>query len=198
MSILFFDGFDRYTATKDFDRNYWSFQPQIPQEYEKYAFGGYSYDHTQDAYGQYYSYYSPNNATLPTGQYHADIIETDNDYTVYKINSNSYPGFGSPYGFLALHNLDITDTYNLAPITYVQLSGFEQPNTDDSFLSARFLGIETKDTTYASSDKPGRFGSKHPLVAFCSGNTTGLVIILISKTFSRVLSRFLQNTIVIE
>jgi len=182
MSILFFDGFDRYTATKDFDRNYWSFQPQIPQEYEKYAFGGYSYDHTQDAYGQYYSYYSPNNATLPTGQYHADIIETDYGYTVYKINSNSYPGFGSPYGFLALHNLDITDTYNLAPITYVQLSGFEQPNTDDSFLSARFLGIETKDTTYASSDKPGRFGSKHPLVAFCSGNTTGLVINVVKAT----------------
>lgn len=184
MSILFFDGFDRCTVTKDFDRNYWSFQPQVLQEYERYAFGGYSYDHTQDAYGQYYSYYSPNNATLPTGQYHTRIQQSysNNTNIRYFINSNSYPGFGSPYGFLALHNLDITDTYNLAPITYVQLSGFEQPSTNDSFLSARFLGIETKDTLYSSSDKPGRFGSKHPLIAFCSGNTTGLVINVVKAT----------------
>ena len=41
MAILFFDGFDRCTITKQLDRNYWSFQPLVPVDYEKYAFGGY-------------------------------------------------------------------------------------------------------------------------------------------------------------
>ena len=50
MAILFFDGFDRCTITKRLDSNYWSFQPLQPVEYEKYAFGGYSYDHTQTNY----------------------------------------------------------------------------------------------------------------------------------------------------
>ena len=66
MAILFFDGFDRCTITKQLDRNYWSFQPQVPVEYEKYAFGGYSYDHTETDYSSnYYSTYSPNNGHLP-------------------------------------------------------------------------------------------------------------------------------------
>lgn len=183
MSILFFDGFDRCTIIKNFDKNYWSFEPQQPIEYEKYAFGGYSYDHTQANYGQYYSYYSPNNATLPSGEYF-DTYIYDSFGTSYRhqINSNKYPGFGSPYGFLALHNIDITDSNNLVPLTYIQLSGFNQPTTNDSFLSARFLGIETKDTAYANNDKPGRFGTKHPLLAFCSGNTTGLILNIVKVT----------------
>lgn len=190
MAILFFDGFDRCTILKDFDRNYWSYQPLNFVEYEKYAFGGYSYDHSEDSYiagsyegmdyGQgYYSFYSPNNARLPSGTFRNNI--EDNYYGIY-ISGNTYPGFGSPPGFLSLHNLDISDSNLLAPITYVQLSGFPAPASGQSFLSARILGIETKDSTYHNSDKDGRFDYKHPLVAFCSGNTTGLLLSIVKTT----------------
>ena len=81
-----------------------------------------------------------------------------------------------------MHNLDISDANLLAPTTYVQLSGFAQPSGQTSFLTTRILGIETKDANYHSSDKPGRFGSKHPLIAFCSGNTTGLILNIIKTT----------------
>lgn len=182
MSVLFFDGFDRCTLTKDWDPNYWSFEPQQPVEYKKYAFGGYSYDHTVADYGygdSNYWYYSPNNATLPTGVYVRHAVDTH--WGSY-ISGNPFPGFGTPPGFLALHNLDISDANLLAPTTYVQLSGFAQPSGQTSFLTTRILGIETKDANYHSSDKPGRFGSKHPLIAFCSGNTTGLILNIIKTT----------------
>ena len=57
MSVLFFDGFDRYTVTKKLDPNHWSYQPGQPLEYEKYAFGGYSYNHAVNNYPSL-SYYS--------------------------------------------------------------------------------------------------------------------------------------------
>lgn len=189
MSVLFFDGFDRYTILKDLDPNYWSFEPQQPVEYEKYAFGGYSYNHGEDYYpgfsyyddglgAGYYNYYSPNNGVLPTGTYQSSLY-----IGAYTADSgNHYPGFGSPPGFLALTNLDISDTNMLAPITYLQLSGFTLPTGDSSFLTTRILGLETKDTNYASSDKPGRFDHKHPLVAFCSGNVTGLILNVVKTT----------------
>ena len=185
MAILFFDGFDRCTITKQLDRNYWSFQPLVPVDYEKYAFGGYSYDHTQTAYNSNNSYYtySPNNGHLPTSKY---------------IGANSagaattYPGFGTPLGFLALNNIDISDSNLLAPLTYLQVSGFSLPQSGESFLNFRIHGIETKDINYQSSDKAGRFGAKHPLVAFCSGNTTGLILNIIKTTGNQL--ETIENT----
>jgi hypothetical protein len=190
MAILFFDGFDRYTILKDFDRNYWSYEPLDIADYEKYAFGGYSYSHTADSYSAgssdfmeymvgYYAFYSPNGARLPSGIFRDNI--QDNYNGIY-ISGNSYPGFGSPPGFLSLHNLNIADPNLLAPITYVQLSGFSLPASGQSFLSARILGIETKDSSYHNSDKNGRFDYRHPLVAFCSGNITGLLLSIIKTT----------------
>ena len=193
MSVLFFDGFDRYTVTKKLDPNHWSYQPGQPLEYEKYAFGGYSYNHAvnnypslsyySEGYGEgYYDTYSPNNGIIPTGQY-----MNNPGYNSSNIGSgNGYPGFGAPPGFLALSNLPITDANNLVPTTYVQLSGFAQPQGESSFLTARFLGLETKDTNYATSDKAGRFGSKHPLIAFCSGNHTGLILNLVKHTGNHI------------
>jgi hypothetical protein len=189
MAILFFEGFDRSTVTKELDPNYWSFEPQQPVEYRKYAFGGYSYDHTEDNYGNsYYDYYSPNNAMLPSGIFQKDY--SDFVYSIY-ISGNYYPGFGQPLGFLALHNLDISNNSLLAPITYLQISGFNIPQSGQSFLSTRILGIETKDTNYAASDKAGRFGGKHPIVAFCSGNTTGLILNIVKTTGNHI--DFVEN-----
>ena len=195
MSILFFDGFDRCTITKDLDPNHWSYQPGQPLEYAKYSFGGYSYNHNSTNYPDanfeydddgstngfgpgYYNFYSPNNGILPTGIYRSSLVSG----TSYNHSGNGYPGFGAPPGFLALSNLDISDTNALAPITYVQLSGFNRPSGDSTFLTTRILGLETKDTNYASSDKDGRFDSKHPIVAFCSGNVTGLILHAVKVT----------------
>ena len=205
MAILFFDGFDRCTITKNFDQNYWSFQPFLPVEYKKYAFGGYSYDHASIAYGEpdsefyygyygysstnimgtgYYSHYAINNATAPTGIYITGQAILSSMIDRYA--GNSYPGFGSPPGFIALNNLDISDNNLLAPISYVQLSGFNTPQSGESFLSCRMLGIETKDENYHESDLNGRFGHRHPLVAFCSGNITGLLINVIKVTGNHI------------
>lgn len=190
MSILFFDGFDRCTITKTLDPNYWSYEPGQPLEYEKYAFGGYSYNHNENNYPSqsyydetgngYYMHYSPNNGRLPTGIYRS-ILYSGSSLFGYT-SGNGYPGFGSPPGFVALTNIDISDTNNLTPITYLQLSGYNRPSGNSIFLTNRILGLETKDTTYADNDKPGRFGNKHPIVAFCSGNVTGLLLSAVKVT----------------
>lgn len=191
MSILFFDGFDRCTITKALDPNYWSYQPGQPLEYEKYAFGGYSYNHNENNYPYmsyynegvgdgYYMHYSPNNGTLPTGIYRRILYSGSSLYGY--TSGNGYPGFGSPPGFVALTNIDISDSNNLTPITYIQLSGFNRPSGNSVFLTNRILGLETKDDNYADSDKPGRFGNKHPIVAFCSGNVTGLILSAVKVT----------------
>ena len=67
-------------------------------------------------------------------------------------------------------------------LTYLQVSGFSLPQSGESFLNFRIHGIETKDSNYHSSDIDGRFGAKHPLVAFCSGNTTGLIFNIVKVT----------------
>ena len=106
MAILFFDGFDRCTITKQLDRNYWSFQPQVPVEYEKYAFGGYSYDHTQEAY------YTSIIIMLHIVLIMVTYLVSKNQATNSNINTfgTQHPAFGSPLGFLALNNIDISDS----------------------------------------------------------------------------------------
>ena len=185
MAILFFDGFDRCTITKQLDRNYWSFQPLLPVEYEKYAFGGYSYDHTQTNYNSnHYSTYSPNNGHLP-------VTKSKTPNSSFGV-INSHPGFGAPLGFLALNNIDLSDSNMLAPLTYLQVSGFSLPQSGESFLNFRIHGIETKDTDYHNSDLAGRFGAKHPLLAFCSGNTTGLIFNIVKVTGNQL--ETIENT----
>ena len=69
----------------------------------------------------------------------------------------------------------------LAPLTYLQVSTFLCLKVVRA-LNFRIHGIETKDSNYHSSDVAGRFRAKHPLVAFCSGNTTGLIFNIVKVT----------------
>lgn len=194
MATLFFDGFDRGTALGRLDPQYWSTQYRNAPGY---ALGGYSYDHNNTNYSSQYKTISINNGTLPSVGFSpsADHNVYWNYWNLYQPGSrwrilagNNYPGFGTPPGFLSLSNIPINDTNFLAPLTYIQLSGFPQPQGNKSYFGARFLGLETKHTDYDSridsfrEDKPGRFDYRHPLLAFCSGNTTGILISVIKAT----------------
>jgi hypothetical protein len=185
MATLFFDGFDRGTVLGRLDPQYWSTQYRNDPGY---AFGGYSYDHNSTNYSNQYKTVSINNGTLPSGTFYGDFGENTNPFGGYDFPGNYYPAFGTPPGFLALSNIPINDTNFLAPITYIQLSGFPQAQGTKTYFGARFLGLETKHTDYDSRidslrfDKPGRFDYRHPLLAFCSGNTTGLLISIIKAT----------------
>jgi frataxin-like iron-binding protein CyaY len=186
MSTLFFDGFDRGTLLKRLDPNYWKLQLK---NYPQYAFGAYTYDHTAVLNGAYvytFDAYSPNGGTLPL-----------NNYIVYPPFAgglgtiNDYPAYGRTPGFLALTNIPINQSaYNLTPLSYIALTGFPSISGTKSYFGIRYLGIETKDTDYHASDAliEGRFGAKHPLLAFCSGNTTGLILNLISVTGDTLLN----------
>lgn len=184
MATLFFDGFDRGTAIGRLDPQYWSTQYRTDPGY---ALGGYSYNHSSTNYVSQYKTVSINNGTIPSGLYHASGDWT-NGFSNIAIADNGYPGFGSPPGFLALSNIPINDTNFLAPISYIQLSGFNQASGNKTYFGARFLGLETKHTDYDSrvdpsrSDKPGRFDYRHPLLAFCSGSSTGLLLSIVKTT----------------
>lgn len=177
MSTLFFEGFDRGLFLRRLDPNYWS-----SQYYENppYAFGGYTYSNdiisNSNSYTRIYGYYSPNRGVLPYGIYGPDLGGSS-------VAGNDYPGFGEPPGFLALTNRRINDNTDLDPIAYLQLSGFPVTQGNRSYFGMRVLGIETKHQDYWNNEYPlGRFGYAHPLVAFCSGNVTGLLVNVISIT----------------
>lgn len=181
MSTLFFDGFDRGTILKRLDNNYWSTQLR---NYPQYAFGSFSYDHeavigSTSQYVKIYTSYSPNNGTLPINGYYSYGNQYQPSVTV------DYPAFGQPPGFLALTNIPINESsFNLTPLSYLALSGFPDISGTKSYFGIRYLGIETKDINYYESDTliEGRFGAKHPLLAFCSGNTTGLILNIVRAT----------------
>lgn len=182
MATLFFDGFDKGTELGILDRQYWSTQYFADPGY---GFGAYSYNHTVSNYANQYKTISINNGVMPTGIFFSSYI-TDNPR--FGVPGNNYPAFGSPPGFLALSNIPINDPNFLAPISYIQLSGFPQPQGNKTYFGARFLGLETKHTDYdvridpSRVDKPGRFDYRHPLLAFCSGNTTGLLLSIVKAT----------------
>lgn len=186
MSTLFFDGFDRGTLLKKLDQNYWKLQLK---NYPQYAFGAYTYNHTSALGGNYvydFASYSPNNGVLPTNSY--TIYPP---YNYYGGMPNDYPGYGRTPGFLAITNIPINQSaFNLTPLTYIALSGFQPISGTKSYFGIRCLGIETKDTDYHDSDAliEGRFGSKHPFLAFCSGNNTGLLLNLVSVTGDTLLN----------
>lgn len=198
MATLFFDGFDRGTVLGRLDTKYWSTQYKTDPGY---GFGSYSYDHNTNGYSSTYKAISLNNGIAPPSNFAIDVPANYNLYSNYYSSidygtqtvlivwaGNTYPGFGSPPGFLSISNIPINDVNFLAPLTYIQLSGFPAPQGNKTYIGARFLGLETKHVDYDSRidpmrfDKDGRFDYRHPLMAFCSGNTTGLLISVVKAT----------------
>jgi hypothetical protein len=161
MATLFFEGFDRGTTFNKLDSAYWSSQfSQFP----KYAFGGYTTNavtNTNASIGVSYTYCSPNNGILPSGTAQ-NIIP-------------SYPGFGTPAGFLALSNIEVESNTVEYP-TYLQLSGFSPPSGDKTYFGFRSLGLESKHIDYSN------YPHRHLLCSLCSGNITGLVINIVKVT----------------
>lgn len=85
---------------------------------------------------------------------------------------NYYPNLGTPPGFLSLTNIDGRDIFNYSEIDSINLTGMK-PVTEGAeavYLGCRWLGLETKHPDFIARDKEGRYGDKHPLVAFTSGN----------------------------
>ena len=180
MATLFFEGFDRATVLKKLDPNYWSTQYK---NYPQYAFGGWTYTNEAlfpnngDSYNTVYTYSSVNNGIEPRITFNQYI----NSFWGGYFFSETYPALGQMPGFLALTNIPINDQYNLEPITYLQMSGFPEISGSKSYFGMRCLGIETKHQDYWGDVQPlGRFGPKHPLLAFCSGNTTGLILNIVA------------------
>lgn len=181
MATLFFEGFDRGTFIRKLDPQYWS-----TQYYRNppYAFGGYTYSNdymsNNSAYNITYQYYSPVGGVLPTGGFV--------DASLYRSTSSAYPGFGQPPGFLALTNRRINDNTDVDPLGYIQLSGFPIGSGTTRYFGMRCLGIETKHEDYWEEQYPvGRFGYRHPLIAFCSGNITGCLMSVVSFTGNNLL-----------
>ena len=186
MATLFFEGFDRATALKKLDSNYWSTQYQ---NYPQYAFGGYTYTNEtifSNSYDTVYTYSSVNNGIEPRRTFNTYSASAQYNYSVYF--SEIYPGLGQMPGFLALTNIPVNDNFNLEPITYLKISGFPNISGSKSYFGMRCLGIETKHQDYWDVVLPlGRFGPKHPLLAFCSGNTTGLILNIVAISGNHLL-----------
>jgi len=186
MATLFFEGFDRATVLKKLDPNYWSTQYK---NYPQYAFGGYTYTNETiftNSYDTVYTYSSVNNGIEPRLVFNASTFSPQLGQTL--TFNETYPGLGQMPGFLALTNIPINDEYNLEPITYLQMSGFPEISGSKSYFGMRCLGIETKHQDYWDEDYPlGRFGPKHPLLAFCSGNTTGLILNIVAISGNHLL-----------
>lgn len=85
--------------------------------------------------------------------------------------TNSYPSLGTPPGFLSLTNIDGRNQFNYAEIDSVNLTGFNtiSEDADRVFFTCRWLGIETQHPDFIAENKNGRYGDRHPLVSFCSG-----------------------------
>lgn len=171
MSTLFFDGFDRGVLLKNLDPNYWS---TSLKNYPRYSFGAFTYDNNtileNETYNIVYKTYE-NNSIRPPGPF-------SSFYMFYGIDTPNYPGFGIVPGFLALNNIPINNNqFNISPLGYVQISGFPEISGTKSFFGIRCLGIETKDSSFVDSEiGNGRFENRHPFLAFCSGNITGLLL----------------------
>jgi hypothetical protein len=192
MSTLFFEGFDRGLFLRRLDPNYWSSQYyQNPP----YAFGGYTYSNDtisiSNTYTRIYGTYSPNRGVLPSGSYYPDQTVVGS-----QVAGNDYPGFGEPPGFLAITNRRINDNTDLDPIAYLQLSGFPITQGNRSYFGMRVLGVETKHEDYWNvTSPPGRFGYAHPLIAFCSGNITGLLVNVIAITGNNLLPLITEDPV---
>jgi hypothetical protein len=188
MSTLFFDGFDRAYNDPILDPKYWS-QEHAGSDTEAsspmYCFegnviqsgnrGSKDYpDRRINDHNYYPSTYpnrlityhiSPFAAELPSGQRHGAY--------------NDYPGVGNAPGYVTLVNVNARNEFDLSPIDYIALTGFDNvaENATSAYVGCRFLGIETKSLDFVSN--PDRFGDKHPLMAFVSGNQTGMLLSIV-------------------
>jgi hypothetical protein len=189
MSTLFFEGFDKGVLLNELDPKYWSTQFN---HFPKYAFGGYAPTTIEDQamdgiFGNnigvdklafIYKYSTPTsiNGLLPSGRYTDNRASFSNGYYTNYFSKNSYPGFGSPPGFLAFTNIQIEDTNNLETPTYLQASGFPLASGNISYLSMRCLGLESKHSDYST------YPYRHTLFSFNSGNLPCLTINVVKIT----------------
>ena len=179
MATLFFDGFDRSTTLLKLDSNYWVSQFK---NYPQYSFASNLYNHN-NLYALSSVRYTPNNGILAP-PYFDDVGFSYFSNTYGAVNAR-YPAIGQPPGFLALTNIAINESvFNLTPLSYLAITGLPTVSGTKSYFGIRCLGIETKHSDYHTSDAliEGRYGAKHPFLAFCSGNTTGLMLNFISVT----------------
>lgn len=189
MSTLFFEGFDKGVVLNELDSTYWSTQYKA---FPKYAFGGYTpitLENRADPAFYYgndsdpvklsfvYNYSTPEgiNGLVPTGRY-VDDRAYFSYYSVTYFTKNSYPGFGSPVGFLAFTNIDIENPSNLETPTYLQASGFPTPSGNISYLSMRCLGLESKNSDYSI------YPYRHTLFSYNSGNLPLLTVNIVKIT----------------
>jgi len=188
MSTLFFEGFDKGVLLNELDSKYWSTQFK---SFPKYAFGGYSpyviEDNLSATYlgsldpqklGFLYRYSTPTsiNGLVPSGRYTDNRAALYGTYGNIDYTKNSYPGFGSPPGFLAFTNIQIEDTNNLETPTYLQASGFPSPSGNISYLSMRCLGLESKHSDYST------YPHRHTLFSFNSGSLPCLTVNVVKIT----------------
>ena len=85
--------------------------------------------------------------------------------------ANAYPCLGTPPGFLSLTNINGRDIFNYSEIDSVNITGMNlvTEGSDAVYFGCRWLGMETKHPDFIARDKAGRYGDRHPLVSFCSG-----------------------------
>ena len=80
---------------------------------------------------------------------------------------------------MTLVNVDARNQFSLAAIDYISLTGFDNVAEDATaaYVGCRFLGLETKHPDFWPN--PDRFGYRHPLMAFVSGNQTGMLLSIV-------------------
>jgi hypothetical protein len=182
MATLFFEGFDKGVVFNELDPKYWSSQFKY---FPKYAFGGYAPTTIEDQaldgiFGNniavdklsfLYKYSTPTsiNGLVPSGRYTDNRASYSFLGTTY-YTKNSYPGFGSPPGFLAFTNIELENSTSVEYPTYLQASGFPVSTGSISYLSMRCLGLESKHTDYSS------YPHRHTLFSFNSGDLSSLTV----------------------
>jgi hypothetical protein len=185
MATLFFEGFEKGLVFNKLDPAYWKTQFK---QFPKYAFAGIdtAVSYINDTYSPQWGIApifkssSPNQGILPTSLY--------DGYSPY----SSYPGVGTPPGFLAFTNIDLY-TNELEYPTYIQLSGFPQPSGDKVYFGFRALGLENKNTDYSS------YPHKHTLFTMCSGdniNLTASIVKITGNNFNSIAGQ--KSTLALE
>ena len=121
-------------------------------------------------YGRKYSTPASINGLVPSGRYTDNRAVLNGQYGSTAYTKNSYPGFGSPPGFLAFTNIELENSTSVEYPTYLQASGFPVSTGNISYLSMRCLGLESKHTDYSS------YPYRHILFSFNSGNLPTLTV----------------------
>jgi hypothetical protein len=195
MATLFFEGFDKGVVFNELDPKYWSTQFKY---FPKYSFGGYAPTTIEDQamdgiFGNnigadklafIYKYSTPVsiNGLVPSGRYTDNRAVLDGQYGSTAYTKNSYPGFGSPPGFLAFTNIELENSTSVEYPTYLQTSGFPVSTGNISYLSMRCLGLESKHTDYSS------YPYRHTLFSFNSGDFPSLTVNIVKITGNNLLS----------